>query len=252
MITQGARRGRGVELVGSTNFDNRSFGLNDEVNLAAYCPELAGRLEEDFARDVPGRQVNYLAWRRRPLRARHELLGWLWSGSSSRGPAPDRDLQRPRSRPRRRTRPGRIVDVLRESRRTHCSRRSCRGRSTSDKHRRAISPTRWAQVLRGENASCAAPLRQRGAVSLPDAGGENYDLSVEGFERRGCLQSTSTSAARWCSVHVHLAPTNRAAPPGRRLTDMEILRNEQLTGPRIMLGDFTSGAGSRRTSSART
>jgi cardiolipin synthase A/B len=66
-------------VVGSTNFDNRSFGLNDEVNLAAYCPELAGRLEEDFARDVAhSRQVNYQTWRRRPFSERgHELLGWL-------------------------------------------------------------------------------------------------------------------------------------------------------------------------------
>jgi cardiolipin synthase len=66
-------------VVGSTNFDNRSFGLNDEVNLAAYCPELAGRLEEDFARDVAqSRQVSYQNWRRRPFVERgHELLGWL-------------------------------------------------------------------------------------------------------------------------------------------------------------------------------
>jgi cardiolipin synthase len=66
-------------VVGSTNFDNRSFGLNDEVNLAAYCPELARRLEEDFARDVAqSRQVNYQNWRRRPFVERgHELLGWL-------------------------------------------------------------------------------------------------------------------------------------------------------------------------------
>ena len=66
-------------VVGSTNFDNRSFGLNDEVNLAAYCPELAARLEEDFARDVAqSRQVSYQTWRRRPFFERgHELLGWL-------------------------------------------------------------------------------------------------------------------------------------------------------------------------------
>jgi cardiolipin synthase A/B len=66
-------------VVGSTNFDNRSFGLNDEVNLAAYCPELATRLEADFARDlIQSRQVNYQSWRRRPFFERgHELLGWL-------------------------------------------------------------------------------------------------------------------------------------------------------------------------------
>jgi cardiolipin synthase A/B len=66
-------------VVGSTNFDNRSFGLNDEVNLAAYCPELGARLEEDFAHDLAqSRQVNYQTWRRRPFMERgHELLGWL-------------------------------------------------------------------------------------------------------------------------------------------------------------------------------
>jgi len=66
-------------VVGSTNFDNRSFGLNDEVNLGAYCPELAARLQEDFARDLAAsRQVNYSAWRRRPLVERgQELVGWL-------------------------------------------------------------------------------------------------------------------------------------------------------------------------------
>jgi cardiolipin synthase len=66
-------------VVGSTNFDNRSFGLNDEVNLAAYCPELSARLEADFARDVAdSRQVSYHTWRRRPMFERgHELLGWL-------------------------------------------------------------------------------------------------------------------------------------------------------------------------------
>jgi len=66
-------------IVGSTNFDNRSFGLNDEVNLAAYDPSLAARLEEDFARDIAAsRHVSYGSWRRRPLFERgHELLGWL-------------------------------------------------------------------------------------------------------------------------------------------------------------------------------
>ena len=29
-------------IVGSTNFDNRSFGINDEVNLAALDPQVAG------------------------------------------------------------------------------------------------------------------------------------------------------------------------------------------------------------------
>ena len=66
-------------IVGSTNFDNRSFGLNDEVNLAAYDPELASRLIKDFARDRAGsRAVTLSEWNRRPLSERaHEQLGRL-------------------------------------------------------------------------------------------------------------------------------------------------------------------------------
>jgi cardiolipin synthase len=66
-------------VVGSTNFDNRSFGLNDEVNLAACDPELARRLIEDFAGDLSqSRPISYREWRRRPLLERaHELLGSL-------------------------------------------------------------------------------------------------------------------------------------------------------------------------------
>ena len=66
-------------MVGSTNFDNRSFGINDEVNLAACDERLAARLEEDFARDISdSREITYEAWRRRSLVERsQEWLGWL-------------------------------------------------------------------------------------------------------------------------------------------------------------------------------
>src|ERR1700739_4904411 len=39
-------------VVGSTNFDNRSFGLNDEVTLAVRDAKLAQRMETDFAHDL--------------------------------------------------------------------------------------------------------------------------------------------------------------------------------------------------------
>ncbi|HEX6739568.1 MAG TPA: phospholipase D-like domain-containing protein [Vicinamibacteria bacterium] len=66
-------------VVGSTNFDNRSFGINDEVNLVAFDPRLAERLEEDFARDLAqSRRVTYRKWYRRPIFERvHEWLGAL-------------------------------------------------------------------------------------------------------------------------------------------------------------------------------
>ena len=39
-------------VVGSTNFDHRSFALNDEVNLAVLDRELAGVIEGDFRDDL--------------------------------------------------------------------------------------------------------------------------------------------------------------------------------------------------------
>jgi cardiolipin synthase len=66
-------------VVGSTNFDHRSFGLNDEVNLAACCPELATRLEQDFTRDLAhSPEITYDTWIRRPIWERlHESVGSL-------------------------------------------------------------------------------------------------------------------------------------------------------------------------------
>jgi cardiolipin synthase len=66
-------------VVGSTNFDNRSFGINDEVNLAAFDTGLAARIAEDFERDrAESRAVSYEDWRRRSIFERiHELFGML-------------------------------------------------------------------------------------------------------------------------------------------------------------------------------
>jgi cardiolipin synthase A/B len=66
-------------VVGSTNFDSRSFGLNDEVNLAACDPELATRLNRDFAHDLAeSRDVSYKEWRQRSIFERlQEWLGWV-------------------------------------------------------------------------------------------------------------------------------------------------------------------------------
>jgi cardiolipin synthase len=64
-------------VVGSTNFDSRSFGLNDEVNLAVRCGPLAARLTADFACDLEqSREINLEEWQRRPMRERVlETLG---------------------------------------------------------------------------------------------------------------------------------------------------------------------------------
>jgi cardiolipin synthase len=66
-------------VVGSTNFDHRSFGINDEVNLAALDATLAARLEADFQRDAAvSHRVTYEEWRRRPPAERfNEWIGWI-------------------------------------------------------------------------------------------------------------------------------------------------------------------------------
>ena len=38
--------------IGSTNFDNRSFALNQELNLTMYDAALARRLEEIYQEDL--------------------------------------------------------------------------------------------------------------------------------------------------------------------------------------------------------
>ncbi len=54
--------------VGSANFDNRSFRLNDEANLNVFDLEFALREGEVFQRDKKrAREITWEEWRRRPL-----------------------------------------------------------------------------------------------------------------------------------------------------------------------------------------
>jgi cardiolipin synthase len=55
-------------VIGTTNFDNRSFEHNDEVNVAMLDPGVARRLSEDYARDLANsRLITLQQWKRRPL-----------------------------------------------------------------------------------------------------------------------------------------------------------------------------------------
>jgi cardiolipin synthase len=54
--------------VGSTNFDNRSFRLNDEANLNILDPDFARSQAEVFERDkARSRRITLEEWRNRPL-----------------------------------------------------------------------------------------------------------------------------------------------------------------------------------------
>jgi cardiolipin synthase len=63
-------------VVGSTNIDSRSFGLNDEINVAARDRDLAGELTEHFFADVQqSDELTYDEWKKRgPI---ERVRGWL-------------------------------------------------------------------------------------------------------------------------------------------------------------------------------
>ena len=67
-------------VVGSTNFDHRSFGLNDEVNIAALDVQLAARLLQDFESDMAqSKRLTYEDWQKRSVvtRVLDSLIGLL-------------------------------------------------------------------------------------------------------------------------------------------------------------------------------
>jgi cardiolipin synthase len=59
--------------VGSTNFDLRSFQLNDEASLNVYNPTFAAAMTEVFERDIkPTTRYTYETWARRGWKEKFE------------------------------------------------------------------------------------------------------------------------------------------------------------------------------------
>ena len=67
--------------VGSTNFDNRSFSLNDEANLNIYDAKFASRQTRIFEDDLKkARRVSFEEWNARPLKEKAlEIVGVILS-----------------------------------------------------------------------------------------------------------------------------------------------------------------------------
>ena len=67
-------------VVGSTNLDNRSFGINDEINVAVLDGQIADRLTRDFEEDTrQSRKISLEDWKNRPISERLlEMLGWVF------------------------------------------------------------------------------------------------------------------------------------------------------------------------------
>ncbi|MBG9390385.1 cardiolipin synthase [Caenimonas aquaedulcis] len=68
--------------VGSTNFDVRSFRLNDEANLNVYDAGFAARQTEVFEQDLrKARRFTYETWKARPFMAKAQERMWSLLGS---------------------------------------------------------------------------------------------------------------------------------------------------------------------------
>lgn len=67
-------------VVGSTNLDNRSFGINDEINVAVFDPGVAAILTRDFENDASqGKRISLQEWDNRGVFERLlEYFGWIF------------------------------------------------------------------------------------------------------------------------------------------------------------------------------
>jgi len=64
-------------VIGSSNFDNRSFELNDENNIGVADRSLAAQLTEDFEKDLArSTRITLETWRARPWHDR--AREWFW------------------------------------------------------------------------------------------------------------------------------------------------------------------------------
>ena len=62
--------------IGSTNFDNRSFRLNDEANVNILDREFALTMSEHYDRDlITSQPITLQDWQARPIR--YKIYGWL-------------------------------------------------------------------------------------------------------------------------------------------------------------------------------
>ena len=68
-------------VIGSANFDNRSFELNDELTIGVADPGLATALTNDFEADIAkSKRLDPATWRDRSLRAKSRERFWAMFG----------------------------------------------------------------------------------------------------------------------------------------------------------------------------
>ena len=145
----------------------------------------------------------------------------------------------------RRVRPARIAEVLRALNADIIALQevlSIEGKTPEDNQGRFIADELGLDYRLGENRKLNGGAYGNVILSrLPLVSIFNYDLSHQGREPRGCLRTdVKLGQNRMLHVYnVHLGTSYlERRHQARRLFDTSILRNGDLTGPRIILGDF--------------
>jgi endonuclease/exonuclease/phosphatase family metal-dependent hydrolase len=145
----------------------------------------------------------------------------------------------------RRTRPERIVDVLREIDADVIALQevlSLDGVERQHDQARFIAEEMGLSYFLGENRKHRGAAYGNVVLSrFPILQTFNYDLSVRGREERGCLRADlevkGAGLLHVFNVHLGTAYLERRYQ-ARKLIDEAILSNKELAGMRIMLGDF--------------
>ena len=143
-----------------------------------------------------------------------------------------------------RVRPARIAEVLRAIRPDIVALQevvSVEGEHREKHQARYLAEELGMEFAIGENRSHFGGAYGNVVLSrYPVAAACNYDISVPGRERRGCLRTDiafDDVALHVFNVHLGTAYLERRIQ-GQRLVEEELLRSRTLAGPRIVLGDF--------------
>lgn len=147
-----------------------------------------------------------------------------------------------------RVRPGRIVEVLREIGADIVALQevlSVEGGLREKNQARFLSDELGLECHLGENRRWRGGSYGNLILSrFPMRHVKNYDLSVRGYESRGCLHADvriGTTVLHVFNAHLGTAYLERRQQ-GRRLTESGVLANRALKGPRVLLGDFNEWA----------
>ncbi|MBV8808840.1 MAG: endonuclease/exonuclease/phosphatase family protein [Acidobacteriaceae bacterium] len=224
-------------VVGSTNFDHRSFELNEEVNLAILDPAVTQRLVEDFEQDLSEcHQVTYEAWRRAARRFLRPATGAPQQTGMNRFRLATYNVHKCRGLDMR-VSAFRILKIMEDIGADIFALQEIfeeQAHFLSDRLGTMLvfGP---ARTLDSQNYGNA--ILSRGPVLWS----RSHDLSIARREPRSCLRA-DVQIAENLMVHVfavHLGTSYfERRHQARKLVSPEILESGDAPGLRIMTGDF--------------